>query len=322
MYETKKALVERTKELGCIYNISRVIEEYGDDIQKVLKTVVDILPGSWQYPDAACARIRARGKAYGTKSFKETNWRQSQDIVVTDEVVGEIEVFYREKKPTSSEGPFLKEERDLIDEIALRLGWYLRHRLALAQVEESERRYRGLLENIPDSVMICVRGNIRYANRSALEMLGASSMDTLQDSSIYSFVHIDALEDYYASESKILSGAQNKVQFEGKIINSAGKVVESDLTLVSSKLHNEPALQIIIRDIEHRKDIEYSALVETLTRRERQIMRLVADGETNKAIALHLGIREKTVEIHRANMMRKLSANSLADVIRISRSIS
>lgn len=56
-----------------------------------------------------------------------------------------------------------------------------------------------------------------------------------------------------------------------------------------------------------------------LTERERQVLDRVVMGEINKKVAKGLGISEKTVEVHRARLMRKLDATSLADLIRIAR---
>jgi two-component system response regulator FixJ len=52
-----------------------------------------------------------------------------------------------------------------------------------------------------------------------------------------------------------------------------------------------------------------------LSPRERQVLDLVVAGETNKGVARHLDISERTVEIHRANVMRKMRARSLADLV-------
>ncbi len=58
-------------------------------------------------------------------------------------------------------------------------------------------------------------------------------------------------------------------------------------------------------------------LLSALTPRERQVLEHISRGEINKAVARHLGISEKTVEVHRARVMTKLNAKSLADLIRI-----
>lgn len=57
--------------------------------------------------------------------------------------------------------------------------------------------------------------------------------------------------------------------------------------------------------------------LEKLTEREREVMCLVVEGNTNKAIGAKLGISEKTVEIHRARVMEKTAANSLSELVRI-----
>lgn len=57
--------------------------------------------------------------------------------------------------------------------------------------------------------------------------------------------------------------------------------------------------------------------IEVLTPREREVMDLVVGGLPNKKIASELSVSEKTVEVHRAHVMKKLSAPSLADLVRL-----
>jgi two-component system response regulator FixJ len=57
--------------------------------------------------------------------------------------------------------------------------------------------------------------------------------------------------------------------------------------------------------------------VAPLTRRERQVLDLVAAGRTSKAIGFDLGISQKTVEKHRKHIMQKLHVDSLAELLRI-----
>ncbi|MEC5398573.1 response regulator transcription factor [Uliginosibacterium sp. H1] len=72
-----------------------------------------------------------------------------------------------------------------------------------------------------------------------------------------------------------------------------------------------------------RRHAEYgfSAIVErfqALTDRERQVMKLVTAGRLNKQVAYELGLSEITIKLHRASVMRKMEASSLADLVRIS----
>ncbi|MEE8606106.1 MAG: response regulator [Nitrospiraceae bacterium] len=65
------------------------------------------------------------------------------------------------------------------------------------------------------------------------------------------------------------------------------------------------------------KQDEIAHRMELLTPREHQVLDIVAAGETNKAIARRLEISEKTVEIHRAKVMEKMQAKSLADLVKM-----
>jgi len=80
-------------------------------------------------------------------------------------------------------------------------------------------------------------------------------------------------------------------------------------------------VQKAVRECERRRTQvtshqEIQDLVDTLTPRERQVMDMIVAGNTNKQIAYALDISEKTVEAHRAKVMEKLQASSLADLIR------
>jgi two-component system response regulator FixJ len=60
-----------------------------------------------------------------------------------------------------------------------------------------------------------------------------------------------------------------------------------------------------------------AARLQTLTPREREVMDLVAEGNSNKSVALKLGISARTVEIHRARMMEKMKAANLSELVRM-----
>ena len=122
LQEANTALRERIKELRCFYGIAQLSEQHGNALPRVLQGVVDLIPVSWQYPEITCARIVYEGKPYQSPDFRETRYTQSAEITINGKKKGNVEVFYTKKMPLADEGPFLKEERDLIDAIAERLG--------------------------------------------------------------------------------------------------------------------------------------------------------------------------------------------------------
>jgi signal transduction histidine kinase len=147
--ELTHKLTERVKELNCLYGITRLVEKRHASVDEILQGVVDLVPPSWQYPEVTCARIKLKHQQFKTVNFRQTMWKQAENIIVNGELFGAIEVFYLEKMPESDEGPFLREERNLIHAIAERLGTIIEHRLAensLHQMYEQEKELRERLQ--------------------------------------------------------------------------------------------------------------------------------------------------------------------------------
>lgn len=115
---------ERLKELACINKTNQIIRE-GKDVEETLRRIVHILPPAWQYPENTAARITFNEKEYSSRNFKETDWRIYQVFKTIDNHKGKIEVFYLKKFRDIDEGPFLKEERHLIDNLATIIANYL-----------------------------------------------------------------------------------------------------------------------------------------------------------------------------------------------------
>ena len=115
-------LGKRVKELDCLYAISKLAGKRDISLEEVLQGVVDLFPSAWRYPKITCARIILEGQEFRTVDFRETIWKQTSDIIVDGNRIGTVEVCHLEEKPEADEGPFLKEERSLINAIAERLG--------------------------------------------------------------------------------------------------------------------------------------------------------------------------------------------------------
>lgn len=131
-------LGERAKELNCLYKVQELLSATEVTIDEICQGIVEVLPPGWQYPDVCEAQITYNGHIYRTPAFAETPWVQNAQVIVQEEVVGKISVCYTEERPASDEGPFLKEERKLINTIAEQLGFYILHQ-KLRQVFQERR---------------------------------------------------------------------------------------------------------------------------------------------------------------------------------------
>ena len=129
-HATQAALAERVKELTCLYGIAQIAGEPGISLEEVLQRIVELLPPAWQYPEIAVARITLDGIAYATPGFCECSQMQTAEIIVGGASRGVVELVYVEEKPDLDEGPFLKEERSLIDAVAGQVALVIERRQA------------------------------------------------------------------------------------------------------------------------------------------------------------------------------------------------
>jgi hypothetical protein len=117
MKKLKKFNAKRMQELDAINRTTAIIKE-GRDISSTLNDICNILPLAMQYPRHACARIRYDGKEYISPNFLLTHRCIKEQFVCIDSNKGMIEVFYTKDLPPEDNGPFLKEECELLTNIA------------------------------------------------------------------------------------------------------------------------------------------------------------------------------------------------------------
>ena len=113
---------ERVKELDCLYGLSQLVERDDIALEEIFQGLAELIPPGWQYPEITAARVTFEGHRFKTDNFRKTAWIQSADIEVHGQKAGSIEVCYLKKRPVIDEGPFLKEERNLLIALAKRMG--------------------------------------------------------------------------------------------------------------------------------------------------------------------------------------------------------
>jgi len=131
-------LNERAKELNCLYRVEEILKNGEAEPPEVIRRILEVIPPAWQFTQICHARITYDGKAYTAEDFQPTPWSQSAEVLVEDQAVGRIEVFYKEQ------AQFLPEEQKLLDSIADRLSHFLFQQKLRRAVAEWDSARQGL----------------------------------------------------------------------------------------------------------------------------------------------------------------------------------
>lgn len=202
---------ERVKELQCIYGVTNSIQ-HRENLEDIFQDIALLIPPSWQYPEVTRGKVRYEGKEYISEPFKETKWKQSSDIVIKGESKGSVEVYYLKKCPELDEGPFLKEERHLIDNIARSLTEAIERKLVEEEVRNSEMKFRDVFEsNMIGMIFWDAEGNISDANSRFLYIVGYTEEEVLsgkvrwKDMTPKEYTHLDDIALKELSEKGVCS---------------------------------------------------------------------------------------------------------------------
>ena len=136
-------LKERAKELNCLYEVQEILNNFDASIEEICDGIIKAIPPGWQYPDVCQVCISIKDSKYQSDGFIETSLSQCASINVRDEIIGKVCVSYIEERPTADEGPFLKEERKLIDTIAEQFGLFMLHKQLKSIFEEQKQKEEG-----------------------------------------------------------------------------------------------------------------------------------------------------------------------------------
>ena len=145
--KARYALNERVKELTTLYKISKILQVEKKPIHEVLQEIANILPDGWQFPPITAARISLAGMEFVTSNFSEFKHSQSAKFTTYNGLFGSIEVVYLENCRDDFEGPFLAEERNLINMIADMVRIYLNQRYEAEALKRTEANQRATINN-------------------------------------------------------------------------------------------------------------------------------------------------------------------------------
>ncbi|MBU7016743.1 MAG: PAS domain S-box protein [Theionarchaea archaeon] len=259
-------LRERVKELQCIYAIDEIVRE-DVAIEKILNEIVRVIPASWQYPDVTQCLITLEDETVKTDNFTKTPWMQSEPITVLGNQVGHIQVSYTQEKSLEDEGPFLREERELLNSIAKRLGGFIERGRIQEALNESKICYKTFFESIPVGVSIVNLDGAIVANNTRMSEITGYSQKELDT--------IGVPETFENKEE--YSHLLNQMQKKGFIRGYGVKLKRKDstsffakLTMAKGFIKGEEVYLLIIRDTETEKTEELRESQEALQKSEEE----------------------------------------------------
>jgi PAS domain S-box-containing protein len=253
-------LGERVKELNGLYGLSRIMENSAASNDELMQQVTGLLTDSLQYPEIACARIHYGDKEFTSPNFDVTPWALQAKIVVSNKKRGELEVYYLTKQPRQDEGPFLKEERILINTIAKNLGYYLEKKESEVAIAEGRERLikAQQIANMGDFTWNIESGTIFWSD-TLYELLGYSKNESFDYTRINEEIHHPDDLEWVTNwlQECIDSGKTEYEPMEYRLIKRNGEIIYVQ-THVTVKYENGQALELFgtVQNITKRKMAE------------------------------------------------------------------
>jgi len=249
-------LGERVKELNCLYGISHLFEQPGISLGEILKGTLDLVTSAWQYPEITCAQIILDGQEFKTDNFKKTIWNQTADIVAQEERIGCLQVSYLKEMPEGDEGPFLKEERNLINAVAQRLGTFIEQRRLNEALRNSETRIRGIVNTAVDGIITADEHGIVRSFNPAAERLFGYSEEEVNGQNVKTLMPSPYRDEHDTYIANYLRTGKRKVIGKGREAiarRKDGTTFPMDLAVSEMRLGEQRIFTGIVRDITERK---------------------------------------------------------------------
>jgi len=212
-------LSQRLKELNCLYALSRAMGRIDSSTEETLQEIVGVVPSGFELSERTCAQIRIDDTVVRTEHFTETAWSIESPVISHGRQIGSVTVCYLDEHPPRDEGPFLKEERNLINAVAATVGRYITRRRAQEALEASEIKYKTLFENLPqhiwykDKNLVYISCNASYARDFGLQP------DAVAGITDYDLYPREEAERYREDDTKVLASCMQSAQEEAHVVN-------------------------------------------------------------------------------------------------------
>ena len=240
-------LNQRIKELQCLYTTANIAAIPEISLEELYREVVNLLPSASQYPEIACACLDISDKVFRTNNCRDTEWKLTSKIKVYDEQAGTIELGYLTGQPENGEGPFLREEKLLVDAVADLLG-------RTVERKQAEQLFVTLAAGSPTGIYISQDGKFEYVNPRFQAFLGYGE-DELSGTDPLSYVLPGDRDLVRANALRMLKG-ERIYPYEYRVINKTGETRWVMETVTSIQYRGKRAILGNFMDITERKQLE------------------------------------------------------------------
>ncbi|MCK9592163.1 MAG: PAS domain S-box protein [Methanoregula sp.] len=125
-----------------------------------------------------------------------------------------------------------------------------------AALRESEERYRQLVEQSPDAIIVHTNGQVVYANPACVKLLGGQDSGDFVGQPVLNFVHPDFRQTVIERIRVMTDGKEPIALLEEKFLRLDGTAIDVDVAAIPGVFENKPSVQVTFRDITGRKRVE------------------------------------------------------------------
>jgi DNA-binding CsgD family transcriptional regulator len=265
----KRALMERVKELNCLYSLSSTFRKKELTLDEVMQALISIISLAWQFEDIVSVRLLYDGKDFHSPNFRHTKWCLKSDLQVSGKRFGFVEVCYLKEVPGGEKNCFLAAEKKLIRSIAELVGNHIEQRKYQQELKETAEELEFQKKELE-------RKNI--ALREVLDQIEYEKKE---------------IKDQIALNLALL------------VVPYIKKLSTGRISLEKQREY----LKIVQNNIEHISSSFFRQVIQKKVRlspREVEVCTMIKNGFTNKEISDLLNISITTVERHRFNIRKKL----------------
>ena len=256
--QKNEELAERIKELRCLYKITSLLRDTTTPVEEMLESFLSVIASAMMHPNDVQVRIVLGDTVRASSSYNDGCDHISAAIKSDSGNVGRIDVAYSNPHPKKFDGPFLKEECAMLEEIAGKIGDRFQAEIDDQSLSRSEARFRATFEQA--AVGICHLDAHRHflrANERLCRFLGYSDRE-LREMAYDDLTFHEDVEKGRALGAKLWSGALRHVTLDKRFKRKDGQSVWGRVTasVVQGDDGKPQHYAVIIEDIDDARRME------------------------------------------------------------------